>query len=166
MAKTHWKKLTNPDYLGAYSIEDNKDLILTIDYVKDEMVIGPDGKKEECMVMHFKEKAKPMILNATNAKMIQKLLKTPYIEDWSGHKVQIGIEKVKAFGEVVDALRIRNKLPAETVVICEGCGENISGAYGMSPEQLAAYTKQQYGKQLCAACATKAKNAEKAGTKE
>ena len=44
---THWKKLTNPDYLGAYSIEDGKDLILTIAYVRQEKVIGTDGKKED-----------------------------------------------------------------------------------------------------------------------
>ena len=27
MAKTHWKRLTNPDYLGAYALEDGKDMI-------------------------------------------------------------------------------------------------------------------------------------------
>ena len=34
MRLTHWKKLSNPNYLGAYSIEDNKDLILTISKVR------------------------------------------------------------------------------------------------------------------------------------
>ena len=37
---THWKKLTNPNYLGAYSIENGQDLILTIKYVQEEKVIG------------------------------------------------------------------------------------------------------------------------------
>ena len=45
MRLTHWKKLSNPNYLGAYSIEDNKDLILTISKVQQETVTGPDGKK-------------------------------------------------------------------------------------------------------------------------
>ena len=158
MAKTHWKKLTNPDYLGAYSIEDNQDLILTVGYVKNETVTGPDGKKEDCMVMHFKENVKPMILNATNAKMIAKLLKSQYIEDWAGHKIQIGISKVKAFGDVVEALRVRDKLPATTVIKCQNCGKPITGGYGMTSEQLAAYTEKQYGKKLCSACATAEKN--------
>ena len=36
------------------------------------MVTGPDGKKEECTVVHFAEKEiKPLILNTTNAKTIQ-----------------------------------------------------------------------------------------------
>ena len=95
---------SNPNYLGAYSIEDNKDLILTISKVQQETVTGPDGKKDECIVCYFSESEKPMILNSTNAKQIQKLLNTPYIEKWLGHKIQIGIEKVRAFGDIVDCL--------------------------------------------------------------
>ena len=83
---THWKKLTNPNYLGAYSIENGQDLILTIKYVQEEKVIGPDGKKDDCVVCHFSENVKPMILNATNMKTITKLYKTPYIEEWTSKK--------------------------------------------------------------------------------
>lgn len=160
---THWKKLTNPNYLGAYSIEDGKDLILTIGTVGNEMVIGPDGKKEECTVCHFVERGvKPMILNATNMKMITKLLNTPYIEQWNGHKIQIGVEKVKAFGEIVEALRVRDKLPqvcTEPLPKCQKCGGDITAAHGMTPEQLAAYTEKGYGMKLCSKCAVEAKKA-------
>lgn len=153
MAMTHWKKLSNPHYLGAYSIEDGKDLILTISTVRQEQITGADGKKDECMVCYFSDSEKPMILNSTNAKQIQKLLNTPYIEKWAGHKIQIGIEKVKAFGDVVEALRVRKFLPKESAVLCESCQKNIRAANGMSAEQLAAYTKKKYGAALCAACA-------------
>lgn len=153
---THWKKLTNPDYMGAYSLEPGQDIILTIDRVQVETVTGPDGKKEECMVCHWKEQVKPMVLNSTNAKMIQKLLKSPYIEDWAGNRIQIGVEMVKAFGEVVDALRVRNHLPV--TVKCENCGKDIVGAHRMNGEQLAEYTRKKYGRALCPACATKEAN--------
>ena len=113
MSKTHWKKLHNPDYLGAYALDPGKDLIATIREVKQENVTGPDGKKEECSVMHFRESSiKPMILNVTNSRTIERIAQSPYIEDWAGHKIQIYIESVKAFGDVVDALRIRPKAPA------------------------------------------------------
>lgn len=161
---THWKKLTNPNYLGAYSIEDGRDLILTIGTVGNETVVGVDGKKEECTVCHFVERGvKPMILNATNMKMITKLLKTPYIEQWSGHKIQIGVEKVKAFGEIVEALRVKSKLPTVSDPIkCSDCKEVITVAYNTAPEQVAAYTEKNYGRKLCAACAAKAKAAKEA----
>lgn len=156
MSLTHWKQLANYNYLGAYSIEGGKDLILTISNVRQEEVIGGDGKKEDCIVCYFADADKPMILNATNAKMIQKLLKTPYIEEWAGHKIQIGIEKVKAFGDVVEALRVRKFLPKAESIKCESCKKDIVAANGMSAEQLAAYTASKYKKKLCAPCATKA----------
>ena len=155
MAKTHWKKLTNPDYLGAYALDDGKDVILTISYVREEKVTGSDGKKDDCVVCHFSERVKPMILNSTNMKTITKLFGTPYIEDWSGRRIQIGIEKVKAFGDVVDALRVRKFIPAENVPKCESCGGEIQPRGNNSAEQIAAYTKKKYGQALCSACATR-----------
>ena len=155
MAKTHWKKLTNPDYLGAYALDDGKDVILTISYVREEKVTGSDGKKDDCVVCHFSERVKPMILNSTNMKTITKLFGTPYIEDWSGRRIQIGIEKVKAFGDVVDALRVRKFIPAENVPKCESCGGEIQPRGNNSAEQIAAYTKRKYGQALCSTCATR-----------
>jgi len=165
MAQTHWRKLVNPDYLGAYSLDPGKDMILTIKTVKNEIVTGPDGKKEECMVMTFMENVKPMIVNSTNAKTIQKLYKTPYIEEWSGRKIQLFADKVKAFGEVVEALRIRPRIPAAQGKIdtkCADCGNEIQGFETKTPEHIAQYTYQKYGKPLCSECAKKASEAGKA----
>lgn len=160
MSDTHWKRLINPDYLGAYSLDPGQDMVLTIRHVKKEMVTGADGKKEECIVCHWEEDQKPMILNVTNCKMIAKLLKSPYIERWAGHRIQIGAEVVSAFGEKVEALRVRRTLPEDVKVACEECGQFISPAFNMTVTQLAAYTKKKYGKTLCAECA-KAKKEEK-----
>lgn len=109
MQKTHWKKNYNYDYLGAYSLADmGEDVILTIKETKKEKVIGTSGKKEDCFVVYFKESDKPMILNRTNAKTIEKVYKTPFVEDWVGKRVQLYSAKVNAFGETTDALRIRD----------------------------------------------------------
>lgn len=109
--KTHWKKLVNPHYIGAYSLEPGQDLIVTIDKVVRETVQGPDGKKEECTVAYLKNQ-KPLILNNTNQKQITKLADSPYIEDWTGKSITLYVAKVKAFGELVEALRVRPTAPA------------------------------------------------------
>ena len=159
MAKTHYKKFLNPDYLGAYALEDGRDIILTIGSIKQDTVVGTDGKKEVCSVCHFREKnVKPMILNATNSKTIAKLFDSPYVEDWVGHRIQIGIERVKAFGDVWDALRVRafHPVPAaeEIPTVCADCGAEILAAGKLTPAETAAYTYQKYGRPLCASCAT------------
>lgn len=107
---THWKKLTNPDFIGAYELEQNERRVVTILSVAQELVTGADGKKEHCIVAKLQGQ-KPMILNKTNCKTISKIYDTPLIEEWAGKKITIYATKVKAFGEVVDALRIEAKLP-------------------------------------------------------
>ena len=111
--KTHWKKLFNPNYLGSYSLDPGQELILTISEVKTEMVKNTDGKEEQCMVCYWKEAEKPMILNKTNAKATAKATGSNYVEDWTGKKVCIYTARVKAFGDTVDALRIRENTPTK-----------------------------------------------------
>lgn len=152
---THWKQLTNPDYLGAYSLDEGQELIVTIQSVRNEMVTGPDGKKEECVVAHFAERnVKPMILNVTNMKMITKLSGTPYIEKWAGLKIKLHSEKVKAFGEVVDALRVCSELPTEEKFYCADCKKEIQGFGNKSAQWVASHTYKNYGVSLCSECAS------------
>ena len=155
-ALTHWKKLTNPDYLGAYALTPGEDLIVTIKEVTQADVIGTGGKKELKTVVKFVEEVKPMVLNRTNAKTITKLFKTPYLEQWRGKKIQIYIEhNIQAFGEVVDGIRVRPFLPKEDKPVCSSCKCEIQPFNGRSPQALANYTLQKYGKILCPECAKK-----------
>ena len=107
---THWKKLTNPNYLGAYAFDQGEEKTVTIESVSEEPVTGSDGREADCMVLHFKElNVKPMILNRTNAKTIEKITGTPYIEEWKGQKIILVVRTVTAFGSEVDAVRVKLK---------------------------------------------------------
>lgn len=161
MIKTHWKKTVNPDYLGAYALDPGQDMILTIKEIKGETVTGQDGKKAECAVAYFAEGVKPMILNRTNMRTVEKIYKTPYIEDWIGKRIQIYATTTRLGRDTVECLRIRNKVPNDTVqqIPCGNCGQLLTYANGMEPEQLARYTKDKYNKALCAACAIEAAKA-------
>ena len=107
---THWKVLFNPNYIGAYDFAPDEERTLLITKVVSELVQSPDGDKESCIVAHFKE-GKPMILNKTNCKTISKIYGTPMIEDWAGKRITLVVHKVKAFGEVTDALRVKEQAP-------------------------------------------------------
>ncbi len=110
--KTHWRKLENPDYIGAYSLDPGKDLTVTIEKVVRENITGTGGKKEECSVAHLIGQ-KPFILNMTNQKTITKVLGTPFIEEWEGKKITLYVAHIKAFGEDnVECLRVRPETPA------------------------------------------------------
>ena len=159
---THWKKLNNPNYLGAYAFEPGEEKTGTIDHVQQEAVVGPDGKSEECIVCHFREQSlKPLILNATNCKTITKLYNTPYIENWAGKQITMCVKQVKAFGDLVDAVRVKNKVSGTKVpdIKCENCGKTIKGMGQYGPEFVANKNKERYGKCLCIECGKKAQEA-------
>lgn len=111
--KTHWKRLVNPDYIGAYALNPGEDLTVTIRNVAREMVTQAGGKKEECTVAHLVGH-KPFILNATNSKTIAKLY-GPYIEDWAGKQITLYASSTKFGSEMVECLRIRQSAPDRVI---------------------------------------------------
>lgn len=158
MNKTHWKKLTSPNYVGAWDFQPGEEKTVTIKDVKREIVQNQNGK-EDCTIAYFVEDVKPLILNKTNADMISKVWGTPYIEDWAGKKITLKVKKVSAFGDMVDAVRVSKDRPADDVIICESCGKPIMSAAGRTAKEIAAATKTKYGKMICVECAKKeAKN--------
>lgn len=148
----------NPNYLGSWDLEElpNHEITLTISRIVDEKVVSA-GQSELCTVCYWTDSAwKPMILNITNKKTLCRLHKTKETEKLVGKSVVIGIEQVKAFGDIHDALRIKKKLPkVAQAVKCADCGNDIQGAYSKGADYIAAYTKKQYGVSLCSDCAAK-----------
>ena len=162
MSKTHWRTILTTDYLGGVDLDDGNgghiEITATIDKAVQEKVKDQNGNEEVCLVLHFTGKIKPMILNVTNSKMIEKLFNSSYIEDWAGRQIQIGTEKVKAFGEVHDALRIRKFVPkTEKVVNCADCRQPITDSGTVPAQTIIIGTERTYGVSLCMECAAKRK---------
>ena len=165
---THWKNLANYDYLGAYSLKNGKDKIVTIKEIKQELVTGNAGRKENCIVARFSDNEKPMILNKTNCKTIQKIYGTPNIEEWVGKKIVLFASTTSLAGETVECLRIRPYPPVadKPAPKCVECGADITGVGKMTAEATAIYTEKKYGETLSAKYATRraAEEAEKEKT--
>lgn len=107
----HWKKEFNPNYLGTWALPEGKDMIVQIKDVKKEEVKNQGGTQIK-PVMYFENGVKPLVLNKTDAKAIEKALGTPYQDEWVGKKIQLYIDPaVSAFGEIVSAVRVREFAP-------------------------------------------------------
>lgn len=168
------KRYFDTDYLGAYSIDDGIEPILTIDSLWYGNLTLGGGRKESHVLLKFREskvpgieEVKPLILNATNRKVLKKLYGDDSAEALEGRKIQIYIDpKVRdpQDGGFTEGLRIRSTIPKQTVTVtkCSDCGGDIQPAGKLNAQQVAQYTYQKYGKPLCSACATKAKEFEDA----
>lgn len=162
--KVHWKKVvSDPTYIGEADFEPGEEKVLTIGSINSKETIVTNEGKSTKAVVHWVEKEKSMILNVARAKAIQKATGSPWMDDWIGKKVQLYIDnKVKAFGEIVSAVRVRPYAPRvqqkqevkpDAELICEECGKPIPAQFGMTPAQIAENTLQKFGRRLCGSCA-------------
>ena len=171
MKKTHWREIKQTNYLGSHDLNDGsggfQEITATIKQAKKQKVKDITGDESTELVLTFADGLKPMILNVTNSRTLEKLFKSSYIEDWAGKKIIIGTEKVKAYGEMHDGLRIRNRLPVSTQSAgkCADCKGDIIAVGMIKAEQIKEGTQKTYGADLCWNCANKRKK-EKADVDE
>ena len=153
-----YRKFMDKNYLGAWDVPDDGDLILTIDKAARDDVKNERGTERK-LTIHFVEDYKPMILNATNSKAISEACGSTKVETWAGQKIAIYTQKVTAFGGTTDALRIRPYLPKETTAICSNCGSVIERHGDYSVNKIVTMSKSKYGEVLCWDCAMAKKGA-------
>lgn len=109
--KTHYRKVFKSDHLGSADLEDFKEngsnLIFTIAYVNQEKGAKVAGKKIDANIAYFTDKIKPLVLNATNSKIMSKLAGSCFVEEWQNITVQLYIDpNVKYKGDTVSGVRI------------------------------------------------------------
>lgn len=121
MSKTHYRKVFKSDHLGVADLEDlieaKNPLVFTIREVKQEFGTKVAGKKIDANIAYFDENIKPLVVNATNSRILRGLTKSPFVEDWNNIKVRLYIDPTaKLKGEVVGGVRINKDAPTRPVV--------------------------------------------------
>lgn len=142
-------------YLGEWDLpnEGDGDLVLTIKDVKEGTIIGDNGRTSTKAIIVFEENVKPFACNKTNGASISKALKTRYMDEWVGKKIQLYRSKNIKFGAETGiwGIRVRDYAPKNVgeKYLCSVCGKEISKA---------TYDKTiaQYGKPLCGSKCLKA----------
>ena len=150
-------------FLGGWSFENGDETLTIASIGEEEMYDAESGGKKKGLAVHFEEKELPMVLNVTNAETIADVTGSDKLSDWIGRKIIVGTSKVKAFGKVHDAIRVRNQKPDEELYICADCGAILKPAAGKQPSELAEISKRNTGRVLCLECMKKAKEAQKVG---
>ena len=101
---THWRKFFDYRFISAEEL--TKDTTVTIKEITQDTAFN--GKEKETVtVLKFEKTDKGMVLNKTNAKAIATTLGTPDTEKWIGKQITLTSQKVNAFGQRVDAIRIK-----------------------------------------------------------
>ena len=110
--KTHYRKVFDSPYLSAADIVEPVALTIRCVQVEADKTKKTKDKMNPAYFVEREIRAgeplKPMILNATNSKMVAKITGSPFLEDWNGVTVEIYVDHNVRFGrETVEGLRIR-----------------------------------------------------------
>lgn len=146
-----WEKIIDPDHLGSELIGSvGAEKVVTIKDIGMSECYDEKLQKKVNKVTLFLEETKPLVLNKTNARTLKKLFSpdsdTP--EACIGHQIKLVVESVKAFGKVVDAIRIKEYTEQK----CEECGAVLKPASGKTVAELIEISKRNTNKILCVKC--------------
>jgi hypothetical protein len=114
--KIHYRKAFDSPYLASADIVEPT--VLTVKCVKLE----PDRTKktkDKFNTAHFAEREirpgeplKPMILNATNSKVMKQLTGSAFIDDWIDVRITVYVDHAVKFGkDMVEGLRVSPQAP-------------------------------------------------------
>jgi hypothetical protein len=93
-------------WLAAADIPDDG-LNVTIDSY-DVQDVGQGDRKESKPVLYFRERdVKALVLNKTNAKVIERITGSDDLDDWKGHKITLVAREVEFQGDTVWAVRVQ-----------------------------------------------------------
>lgn len=159
------------DYLGAEDIEPGTEPIVTISALYHGKVTLQRGKEDKDVIA-FKEESvpginvvRPLICNSTNRKTLRKLYKTVTADTLVGKQIQLFVDhnvRDPSTGEKTDGVRIKPRIPQPPrtePIICEDCGNPITGFGKFSADDIAKMAQQKHGAKLCVACGKKRSDA-------
>lgn len=129
--KHHYRNVFKSDHLGSADLEDliekGEKLVFTIKEVK-QYTLNPNiktsgvvvaGKRISANIAFFNEKIKPLVLNATNSKVVKSFTRSkeypngsPFVEDWKNLIVELYVDdNVQMKGEKTQGVRVRPMQP-------------------------------------------------------
>jgi hypothetical protein len=122
--KTHYRKVFKSEHLGSADLEEmleeKKKLVFTIKHVVQYNLVPNDrksgvsvaGKRIGANIAFFTDKTKPLVLNATNSKIMAKLTGSKFVEEWRDVTIELYINSNVRFGnDTVSGVRIKDKFP-------------------------------------------------------
>jgi hypothetical protein len=155
----NYRNVYKSDHLGVVDLEElieqGKSLIFTISHVNQEKGAKVAGSKIDANIAYFKDGIKPLVLNATNAKVIKGFAGSTDTDNWKNIPIELYVDSsVKMKGEIVGGVRIKPIQPRiaqpkpaltteayQKALSVKATLEQVQSKYVMTEEQIINYTK-------------------------
>jgi hypothetical protein len=120
-----WRLVIQTDRLNSADLQ-GRDVTVVIErVVQVEVEDMKDPKKKKTYFdVFFKGKKKPLLFKATNCKSMTKLTGTRITEKWVGVAITLFPTMVNAYGDRVEAIRVRPEKPSAEMI---AAAERVAG---------------------------------------
>lgn len=149
-----WEKVIDNNFISAEMLGTvGAEKVVTIKDIDFAECYDEQKKSKVQKQTVFFEECKPLVLNKTNAKTLKKLF-SPNSDnpaDCVGHKVMLKVENIKAFGQKVDAIRIKEFSEEK----CPVCGKVILPYAGKTVSEIKDISQRNLGEIMCGECMSK-----------
>ena len=146
-----WERVLDPNFINSDLIGDKgAEKVVTIKDIDFAECYDEKTKQKVQKQSVFFEETRPLVLNKTNSKKLKKLF-SPNSDDPReaiGHKVVLKVERIRAFGKEVDAIRIQEYSEEK----CPICGKAILPYAGKSVAQIKEISQRNLGEIMCGEC--------------
>jgi len=110
---THVKSLTNPSYIGAWTLAVEEGVyseltVVVVKVVQTELTHKNVTKTKP--VVHLKDQL-PFVLNLINRERLEVLFGSVFVERWPGRKFTLYVDTIRHRGKPTPALRVRETYP-------------------------------------------------------
>ena len=171
------------EYLGVEDLEPGTKPVVTIAALYNAVITLQRGKERHDVITFAEEsvpgsikQVRPLVVNATNRKMLRKLYGAVTADTLVGKKIRLYIDpsvRNPSTGEKDGGIRIKDeKNPtagttssAPEVIKCADCKKPITAIGDYSAEQVASMNKSRFGKAICGECSRKLKEKQDAEKK-
>lgn len=96
------------NYLSSLDLAGHGKVEMTIDRIEKhpKLVYNNGNTEENAILCYFKETPKPLKLCKTNIAMIIQSVGTNIAKEWTGKKIKLEVQTVKAFGKITLGVRV------------------------------------------------------------
>jgi len=110
---THYRQLYDRDYLGAWDLPEDRDVVVTIEQARGGELVGNGGKKAKKPIISFVGKEKKFVCNVTNAKAIAGMYGN-HVEKWAGKRIALYVSTTRdpSTGGDIPCIRVRPQAPS------------------------------------------------------
>lgn len=105
------RSMYDSEYVASWDLQGKDQVVTIVKVVQGELPKAGTSKKDRAPIIYFEGRAKGMVVNKTNRKLIAGITGSLKVKDWLGVKITLYATTCQFGPNTVDCIRVRPTAP-------------------------------------------------------